>query len=295
MTWGLFWQALLSGITNSFIYALIGIGIAVIFKGTRIINAMQGEFAVVGALVAVFALQMHGAPYFMSVILGMAAGAIVGLLIDLLFVRPMTARKAGEEGFLLLTIGLAFTISAAVLFFVGRDSYLLPSIGGGQVIEVFGAFVMAHAFWLIGIALAVVVALRLFYAKSILGLAMAAASIDPEGAATNGINVALMRTYTFLLGGALGALAGILVTPLVSMNYHMGIALTLKGFAAAILGGLTNPLGAVVGGLMLGVTEAMAVIGLSSGYQDVAAMTLMIVVMIFMPSGVLGRSGRLGG
>ena len=295
MAWGLFWQAVLSGITNSFVYALIGIGMAVIFKGTKVINAMQGEFAVVGAIVTVFALQMNGISYFLSGLVGVVAGASLGLGIDVLFVRPMVARKAGEESFLLLTIGLAFTISAALLYFVGRDSYLLPGIGGNGVVEIFDAFILVHSFWLVGIALLVVVLLRLFYSKSLIGLSMAAASIDPDGAATNGINVTLMRTYTFVLGGAVGALAGILVTPLVAVNYNMGLALTLKGFAAAILGGLTNPLGAVVGGLVIGISEALAVIGISSGYKDVAAMILMIVMMIFLPNGLLGRAGRRGG
>ncbi len=295
MTLGLAWQAMLSGITNSFVYALIGIGLAVIFKGTRIINAMQGEFAVIGGIVAVFALQLNGVPYVLAGVIGVVAGAATGLVVDILFVRPMMARKAGEESFLLLTIGLAFTISAAVLYFVGRDSYLLPSIGGTGVVEIFGAFTPIHALWLIAIAIVVVALLRIFYARSLIGLSMAAASIDPDGAATNGINVTLMRSYTFMLGGAVGALAGILVTPLVSMNYHMGITLTLKGFAAAILGGLSNPLGAVFGGLVIGVTEALAVVGLSSGYKDVAAMVLMIVMMIFMPNGLLGGSGRRGG
>lgn len=295
MTWELLWQALLSGLTNSFVYALIGIGLAVIFKGTRIINAMQGEFAVVGGIVTVFALQSAGMPYVLAAVAGMGVGAALGWLVDMLFVRPMQARNAGEDSFLLLTIGLAFTISAAVLYFVGRDSYLLPGIGGDGSVEIAGAFMPVHALWLIGVVLAVVLLLHLFYSRTLIGLSMAAASIDPAGAATNGINVALMRANTFMLGGAVGAVAGILVTPLVSVNYHMGITLTLKGFAAAILGGLTNPLGAVFGGLVLGISEALAVVGLSSGYKDVAALTLMVAMMIVMPNGLLGSAGRRGG
>lgn len=299
MTWGLFWQAVLTGITNGFVYALIGIGIVVIFRGTKIVNAMQGEFSVVGAIVAVIALQLNGVPYVLAALIGVLAGAVLGLLVDLLFVRPMMKRKAGEESFLLLTIGLAFTISAAILYFVGRESWLLPGIGAPGIVEffadTFGAFILTHSLWLVAISIVVVIGLRLFYARSLLGLSMAAASIDPEGAATNGINVALMRTCTFVLGGAVGALAGILIAPLVAVNFSMGLVLTLKGFAAAILGGLANPLGAVVGGLVIGISEAFAVIGISSGYKDVAAMTLMIVMMVIMPNGLLGRSGRRGG
>lgn len=291
----LFLQAILSGITNGFVYALIGIGMAVIFKGSRIINAMQGEFSVIGAIFAVFALDIAGLPYALAGLAGVLAGALTGFLCDVLFVRPMMRRGAGEEGYLLLTIGLSFALSAAVLFFAGRDSHLLPGVGGSEVFELGEATIPVHAVWLIVIAVALVIALRLFYRYTSIGLSMMAASIDADGAATIGINVNNMRTATFLLGGALGAVAGLLVTPLIAVNYHMGILLTLKGFAAAILGGLVNPLGAVVGGLTLGLTESLAVVSVSSGLKDVVAMSLLIVIMIVLPNGMLGRAGRRGG
>ena len=120
-------------------------------------------------------------------------------------------------------------------------------------------------------------------------LSMLAASIEEEGAVTIGINVPRMRTLTFLLGGLVGGLAGVLVSPLITIHYEMGLLLTLKGFAAAILGGLTNPFGAVVGGLTLGLVESLAVLSVSSGYKDVVAMTMLIVIMILMPNGMLGR------
>ena len=118
---------------------------------------------------------------------------------------------------------------------------------------------------------------------------------DADGAATTGINVARMRTFTFVLGGVLGAAGGILVTPLIGVDYQLGLNLTLKGFAAAVLGGLTNPLGAAVGGLTLGLVESLAIIGISSSYKDVVAFSVLIVIMILMPQGILGRAGRRGG
>ena len=141
----------------------------------------------------------------------------------------------------------------------------------------------------------VMVLLWLFYHRTHLGLAMLAASIDAEGAATIGIPVARMRTLTFLLGGLVGGLAGVLVSPLITLHYEMGLLLTLKGFAAAILGGLTNPFGAVVGGVVLGLAEALAVLAVSSGYKDVVAMGILIAIMIVLPNGILGRGGRQGG
>jgi branched-chain amino acid transport system permease protein len=295
MTMTLVWQSFLAGLTNSFVYAMVGIGIAVIYKGTRIINAMHGDFAVIGGMTTVYALSSWGFSYPLGFLFGVLAGAATGWVIDRLCVRPMMRRNAEEDAFLLLTIGIAFTIGAAVLYFAGRDAHLLPGIGGSGSVEIFGAFMPIHAIWLIVISLAVVAALWAFYRWSIVGLSMTAASIDADGAATNGIDVARMRGYTFVLGGAIGALAGILVTPLIAISYSMGLGITLKGFAAAILGGLVNPLGAVLGGLVIGISEALAVVGISSGYKDVVALVIMIVMMILRPNGLLGSAGRKGG
>ena len=288
-------QAILAGVTNGFVYALAGIGIAVIFKGSRIINAMQGEFAVIASMIAVFVVESTKLGYGAALVIGILSGAVVGALTELLLVRAMIRRKAGEDSFLLLTIGLSFTFSASILYFAGRDSHLLPGIGSGEIIDVLSATMPVHAIWVIVISSALVLALRMFYRYTPIGLAMMAASIDRDGALTIGINVDRMRTFTFILGGAIGAAAGLLVTPLIAVNYQMGITLTLKGFAAAILGGLTNPLGAVVGGLTLGLVESLAVVAVSSGYKDVVAMSLLIAIMIALPQGLLGKPGRKGG
>lgn len=288
-------QALLSGVTSGFVYALIGIGLAIIFKGARIVNVMQGEFSVIGAMITVFLMQHLAAPYIVSIAAGIVVGMILGIGIDIVLVRPMIKRNAPEDSYLLLTIGLAIALSASVLYLGGRNSMLLPSFGQDRVFEIYGATIREHALWLIVVSLLAVGALMWMYKKTILGLSMIAASTDPEGAASTGINVGLMRTLTFALGGGFGALAGILVTPLTSVNYHMGLAFTLKGFAAAILGGLANPLGAVVGGVTMGLLESLSIIYFPSGYKDVIAMTVLIAIMIVLPNGMLGRSGRKGG
>jgi branched-chain amino acid transport system permease protein len=226
---------------------------------------------------------------------GVLAGALTGLLVELGFVRPARRRGATDDTYLLITLGIAFAISAAVLYFFGRDSHVLPGIGGEGSVDVFDAAIRTHSIWLMAISVVVVLLLRLFYTGTPLGVSMTAASIDPDGAATVGINVPWMRTLTFLLGGAVGGLAGVLVSPLITIHYEMGLLLTLKGFAAAILGGLTNPFGAVVGGIALGLFESLAVVTISSGYKEVISMTLLIVIMILMPNGILGRKGRRGG
>lgn len=294
MTLSLVLQAIFAGVTNGIVYALVGMGLSAIFKGSRVINAMQGEFSVVGAMTTVLLLTRAGWPYPAAIAAGALAGALLGAGLELAFVRHMARKNASEDSFLLLTIGLALTLSAGTLFFVGRDGYLLPPFGEGVLI-VLDAVIQFHALWLIAIGIGATLALRAFFHRTSVGLSMMAASIDADGAATTGINVARMRTYTFFLGGLLGALGGILVTPLVAVDYQLGLNLTLKGFAAAVLGGLTNPLGAAVGGLTLGLVESLAIIGISSSYKDVVAFTVLIVIMILMPNGILGRAGRRGG
>ncbi len=288
-------QAVLSGVTNGVIYALIGMGIAVIFKGSGVINAAQGEFSLIGAVVAVFAMKAAGFSYPLAFVAGALFGVVLGIVVDVVLVRPMVRRKADEDAFLLLTIGIAYAISAGVLFFAGRDYFTLPSIGSDGVEIVFDATIRTHAIWVIVACAAIVAALRFFYRKTSFGLAMMAASIDADGAATTGINVAAMRTATYGMGGLLGALAGLLVAPIVPISYYMGLVLTLKGFCAAMIGGLTNPMGAIVGGLILGLVESLAIVFIASAYKDVVAFGVLLVIMILVPQGILGRRGRKGG
>ena len=295
MSLSLLLQAVFSGVTNGFIYALLGMGVAVIFKGTRIVNAAHGEFAVIGAVVTVFAMKAAGLSYPLSFFGGAFAGGATGVAIDVLLVRPMVRREATADTYLLLTIGLSFAISAALLYFGGRDYHMLRSIGDEDVAIVMDATIRHHALWLIAISIAVVMALHAFFHRTQFGLAMMAASIDADGAAATGINVQLMRTATFALGGFLGALAGLLITPLVPVTYSIGLIFTLKGFCAAILGGLGNPVGAVIGGITLGLLDSLAIVFVASAYKDVIALGLLIAIMIVMPHGMLGRAGRTGG
>jgi branched-chain amino acid transport system permease protein len=267
MSASLFLQSIFAGVTNGFVYGLIGLGLAVIFRGTRVINAMQGEFCVVAGITAVLLLQYWRVPLAVAMLSATLLGGVLGLALEYVPVRALRRRGGNEDSFLLLTLGVAFTISALILYVVGRDSLALPGIGGEAMLMVADAAIRVHAIWLIIIGTAVMFALKWFYSRTHFGLSMMAASIDVDGATTIGINVPLMRGATFCL----------------------------KGFAAAILGGLNNPFGAVVGGVTLGLLEALAIAFVSSGYKDVIAMSILIIIMILLPNGMLGHRTRKGG
>lgn len=295
MNASLFVQSIFAGLSNGFVYGLIGLGLAVIFRGTRVVNAMQGEFCVVAGIAAVLLLDHWHIPLVVAMLCATVLGGALGLALELVPVRALQRRGGNEDSFLLLTLGVAFAISALILYFVGRDSRALPGLGGEATLFVADAAIRVHAVWLIVVGTVVMIALKWFYSKTHFGLSMMAASIDADGAATSGIDVQFMRTATFCLGGLIGGLAGVLVTPLTTVHYAMGLLLTLKGFAAAILGGLKNPFGAVLGGVTLGLLESLAIAFVSSGYKDVIAMSILIVIMILLPNGMLGRRMRKGG
>jgi branched-chain amino acid transport system permease protein len=287
--------AVFSGITNGFVYGFIGLGMSAIFRGTGIINAMQGEFCVLAALTTA-ALTVAGLPLVAAIGVALAISVVIAVLIERVLIVPLVRRGASPESFLLLTLALALLSSATLLFVFGREARFLPGIGGTESIRVLDASVRVHALAVIGIVVVLTVALRLFFTKTVFGLEMVASALDARGAATTGINVARTRTATFVLGGLLGAIAGILIAPLTPLGYLSGTILTLKGFAAAVLGGLHHPMGAIVGGIVFGLIESLAVLALPSGYKELVAYAALIAVLILLPRGLIVQRGvRHGG
>ena len=151
MSLSLLFQSVLSGLTNGFVYGLVGLGLASIFRGTRIINAMQGDFALIGGITAVLLLERLGWPMAPAFAAAVAIGGIAGWLIEVLLIRPLRRRGGSEDSYLLLTLGVAFAVSALVLYAVGRDSHSLPGLGGEGIVVIGDAAIRTHALWLIEI------------------------------------------------------------------------------------------------------------------------------------------------
>ena len=166
----------------------------------------------------------------------------------------------------------------------GEDFHHLP-------IAVGGATILPQSLWVLGVTLAIVLALSWFFGRTLLGKAMLATSHNRLAAQLVGINVRLVLLLSFGLSAALGAIAGILIAPITTTSYDVGVMLGLKGFAAAILGGLGSGIGAVVGGLVLGIAETMSAGYLSSAYKDAIAFVIILAVLFFMPSGLFGKRG----
>jgi len=171
----------------------------------------------------------------------------------------------------------------------GKELHRLPSFSGDDPVRILEATILPQSFWVIGGAMVVFVGLWIFFTKTLLGRAVLATSNNRVAAQLVGINTGFVMTLSFGVSAGIGALAGVLVTPITLTSYQVGIALALKGFAGAMLGGMGNPKGALVGGLLLGLLESLTAGYLSSQYKDAVAFIVILAVLFVMPQGLYGR------
>jgi branched-chain amino acid transport system permease protein len=278
-------QYLLSGVTIGAIYALVALGFSIIFNASHVINFAQGEFVMIGGMTTV-ALAGAGLPLPAAMIAAVLLAALVGLALEKFAVEP--ARGAPVVTLIIITIGASILLRGLATLVWDKKLHTLPPISGGAPIEIAGAALLPQSLWVLGVTLAIVLALSWFFGRTLLGKAMLATSHQRVAAQLVGINVRRILLVSFGLSGALGAVAGILITPITLTAWDVGTMLGLKGFAAAVLGGLGSGPGAVLGGLVLGVAETLSAGYLSSAYKDVIAFVLMLAVLFFRPTGILG-------
>ncbi|MHB8842437.1 MAG: branched-chain amino acid ABC transporter permease [Candidatus Aquicultor sp.] len=281
-----FMQYLISGITSGSIYALIALGFTLIYNSTQLINFAQGEFVMLGGLITVSLYTAAGLPLVLAIIIAIVIVTAIGVIFERLAIRPL--RNSSIITLIIVTVGASILFKNVAMILWGRDPQTLPPFTGDKPISVLGASVVPQNLWVVGILLITVILLQVFYKRSIIGKAMKACSINPSAARLMGINPSFIVMLSFAMSAAFGAVAGILITPISMTSYSVGSFLGLKGFAGAVLGGLGNPLGAVAGGLLLGVLESLSVGVIDSGYKDAIAFLILLLVLFLKPSGILG-------
>ena len=268
------------------IYAMVAVGFNIIYNVTEIINFAQGEFVMLGGLIMVFFYAVLKLPLIMAFPTTVILVTLVGILLDRLAIRPI--RQPTVLTLIIATIAASILIKGAAMLIWGKDPYALPAFSGRTPIMAFGAVIQPQYFWVIGFLVIIVIALSIFFDRTIIGKAMIACADNPDAARLVGINVQQMILLSFALSAAIGAVAGITVTPISLMEYDRGAMLAVKGFGAAVLGGLGSFPGAIVGGLILGTIESLGAGLISSGYKDAFALIVLLVVLFFKPSGILG-------
>lgn len=278
-------QFLLSGLTVGSIYALVALGFAIIYNASHVINFAQGEFVMIGGMAAVWLLAA-GLPLALAAALAVALAALVGLLLARFAVQP--ARGASVVTLIIITIGAAILLRGLASIVWDKRIHALPAFSGDAPIALAGATLAPQSLWVIGVTALIVCALWVFFNRTLTGKAILAVSHNRLAAQLMGISVRRVLLVSFALSAALGALAGILVAPITFTSWDVGVMLGLKGFAAAILGGMGSGPGAVVGGLTLGLLESLGAGYVSSAYKDAIAFIVMLAVLMLMPGGLLG-------
>lgn len=287
--WQLF-QFILSGLTTGSTYALIAIGFSLIHNATGIVNFAQGEFVMLGGMFMITYFTFLNIPMVPAFLLTVFSVALVGFLLE----RGPIRRAQSKEILILvmITVGASISIKGLSMILWGKNPMTLPPFSGDSPLVLGSAAIMPQSIWIFGITVAVVFSLNYFFHGTMTGKAMRAVAASRRTAALTGIAVDRIILLSFTLSGALGGVAGILLAPITTTSYDVGVMLGLKGFSAAILGGYGSMPGAVLGGLLLGVLESLGAGLISSEYKDALAFLILLGVLFFKPAGILGR-GRL--
>ena len=279
-------QYILSGLSTGAIYALIGLGFAIIYNSTGIINFAQGEFVMFGGMLGVYFFNKQGLPLPLAFLLAVLVTALCGVLFERFAIRPL--RRPTPMNMVIITIGGSIFLRGVAMIAWGKDTHVLPTFSGDEPISLAGATLLPQHLWIFAITVLLIIGTKLFFSHTISGKAMCACAVNRRAAGLVGIDVRRMIMFSFILSSAIGAMAGIIIAPLTMTSYDVGVMLGLKGFCAAIIGGMSSGLPTVIGGLLLGILESLGA-GFSSGYKDAVAFVILLLILFFRPQGLFSR------
>lgn len=298
--WPQYTQLALEGLRGGAIYALIALGIVTIYNVTGIINFAQGAFAMLGAMIAVtvnnaeLIAEWSVAPrLILAFFVSVGVTTLIGLIVERVAIYPV--RNAEPLTQIIVTVGLFIVLQGVAFLIWGAEQYTLPAFTTLEVrdktirFEEVGILIKAQSFWIWGTAAVVMGLIYYFFEKTMWGKALRACSINRQAARLVGISPNRMSALSFALAAALGAIAGFVLAPATRPSYDMGLTLGLKGFVAAIMGGLVNAPAAVLGGILLGMIENLGAGITKAGIKDIFAFIILIFVLLFRPNGILSK------
>jgi len=286
-------QYIANGLVSGGIYAIVAVGFITIYRVSKVINLAQGEFLMLGGMFTVALIGVN-LPYGVAVLLAILAVTLIAIVLQKYVIAYV--KNASALSLIILTIGLSTLFRGAASMVWGKDAYALEPITSNNPVSVAGVTIAQQGLWILATVLVVLLFLKYLMDKTMLGKKINACAINPMAARLMGINPARMSMIAFAISGATGALAGIVIAPLNVTSYDVGTLLGIKGFAAAILGGLGNPVGTVVAAFLIGIVESLGAGYISSGMKDAIAFLVLIAVLLIKPSGIFGeRSVGKGG
>ena len=281
-------QSLVNGVGIGLVYGLIAVGFSVIYNASGIVNFAQGVFVMLGGMFTHSLLTRLGMPEAVSAAISIVLVAGVGVLVQFLVINPMWNRKAPLFAIILATLAVQILIEQVVILTLGDQPRTYPDFTSGGPLKIGEIAFSYQLFWILGCGLLMVIALSLFFTKTNVGRALRACSQNRESAALLGIPVQGMLMLSFALSAALGAAAGILITPTQYTAYSVGGPFGINGFIAAIIGGFGSAPAALVGGILLGVVQSGAIVFFGAGFKNIISLTLLLVVLLCFPNGLFG-------
>jgi branched-chain amino acid transport system permease protein len=281
-------QSLVNGVGIGLVYGLIAIGFCVIYNASGIVNFAQGVFVMLGGMFSYSLLVQMKLPLALAATISIVLVAGVGVLVQILIIRPMWKRKAPMFAIILATLAVQLLIEQVVILTMGDQPRTYPQFTDGGPLKIGPIAIGYQLFWVLGCGALMVGLLTLFFNKTRVGRALRACSQSREAAALLGIPVDAMLMLSFALSAALGAAAGILITPMQYTAYSVGGPFGVNGFIAAIIGGFGSAPAALAGGILLGLVQSGAIVVFGAGYKNVIALTILLIVLLFFPRGLFG-------
>jgi branched-chain amino acid transport system permease protein len=283
-------QAVLNGLAEGSVYALLALGLVFINRITEIATFAHGEVSALAAFIGFTVFHTLGAPFPVAILASVVAGAVIGLLVERVVIRPV--QSSGLLATVVVTLGLFFVIHGSVKLIWGPDVRPYPSIFGEGTIRLGGTAVSAQHLGVMVTALIIAVGLAAYLRWTRTGLALRAIPQNRFGAALIGLDLRRLTSTAWIVGSAVGAVAGVLIAPLTFLSSNMMQAPIIKAFAVAALGGLSSLVGAFVGGLVLGVIENVAVLYIPTYLKDTIAFIFILIVLLVQPEGLFGKQRK---
>ena len=280
-------QYFLAGLGIGGIYALVAIGFHVMWSSAKAVNFAHGDTLMLGAVLTIVFLDQE-IPMFLAIPMSIAVAVVFGVVLERVAIRPF-AEHAQSIGWMLTTIAIGIMLESYATIEFGSFARPLPSPGVKEPIFIFGAGVFIQELIIPLVAILIVIVLHIFQRRTQLGRAVRAVAFDRTAAGLVGINVSYITMFSFALASALGGMAGILVAPVIQASSTMGLLLGIKGFAVAIIGGITSAPGVVVAGILYGIIEKFVDGYISTAAREAVGFSLVILVLMVFPQGLFGR------
>ncbi|HYF83832.1 MAG TPA: branched-chain amino acid ABC transporter permease [Clostridia bacterium] len=279
-------QLIIGSLMIGSVYGLLALGYSLIYKASGQMTFVQGELLMLGAFLGLTFYGIMGLPFLVALLLTVVIMFIFGMLIEKFLIRILLKRGATGIYIVLATIGLSILLQNAAMLIWGSRVFQFPSIFGKSLINIGGINIVPESLLALGVSLLCMVALHIFMSKTKFGTSMRAAAQDPMAASSLGINVPFTTAVTWGLSSALAGIAGIMIGPMYGVSITMGSMVGLKGFAGSVIGGYGDMYGAIVGSTLLGFIETFVAGYISSVFKDFISFFVLIVIMIFMPTGL---------